>query len=172
MLVCDNGFLYIYGQFGYDNWDYDNGLDVDVFIGEGFFVLDEYLFLCGGVSFYDGDYDSSGSDDVDGNCLYVGVGFYILLQCGLDLVGIVDVICDDNDFNDEEWGYVVSGGLCYQIIEMLELFGGVFYEDIYDGNFGVYGQGLVNLICVWDVGVRVVFIDDFDNIGLFGCYNF
>ena len=50
--------------------------------------------------------------------------------------------------------------------------GGVLYEDIYDGNFGVYGQGLVNLNRAWDVGARVAFTDDSDNIGVFGRYNF
>ena len=170
--VRDNGFSYTYGQFGYDNWDYDNGPDVDVLSGEGSFALDEHLFLRGGASFYDGDYDSPGSDDVDGNRLYVGAGFHTPLQRGLDLVGTADVIRDDNDFNDEEWGYAVSGGLRHQTTEMLELSGGVLYEDIYDGNFGVYGQGLVNLTRTWDVGARVAFTDDSDNIGLFGRYNF
>ncbi|MEO1902152.1 MAG: hypothetical protein ABGX87_10400, partial [Alcanivorax sp.] len=99
---------------GYDNWDYDNGPDVDVLSGEGSFALDEHLFLRGGASFYDGDYDSPGSDDVDGNRLYVGAGFHTPLQRGLDLVGTADVIRDDNDFNDEEWGYAVSGGLRHQ----------------------------------------------------------
>ena len=83
--VRDNGFSYTYGQFGYDNWDYDNGPDVDVLSGEGSFALDEHLFLRGGASFYDGDYDSPGSDDVDGNRLYVGAGFHTPLQRGLDL---------------------------------------------------------------------------------------
>ena len=140
--------------------------------GVGSFALDEHLFLRGGASFYDGDYDSPGSDDVDGNRLYVGAGFHTPLQRGLDLVGTADVIRDDNDFNDEEWGYAVSGGLRHQTTEMLELSGGVLYEDIYDGNFGVYGQGLVNLTRAWDVGARVAFTDDSDNIGLFGRYNF
>ena len=118
--VRDNGFSYTYGQFGYDNWDYDNGPDVDVLTGEGSFALDEHLFLRGGASFYDGDYDSPGNDDVDGNRLYVGAGFHTPLQRGLDLVGTADVIRDDNDFNDEEWGYAVSGGLRHQTTEVLE----------------------------------------------------
>ena len=33
-------------------------------------------------------------------------------------------------------------------------------------------QGLVNLNRSWDVGARVAFTDDSDNIGLFGRYNF
>ncbi|MBM7335274.1 MAG: hypothetical protein ABGX87_05335 [Alcanivorax sp.] len=170
--VRDNGFSYTYGQFGYDRWDYDNGPDVDVLTGEGAFALDEHLFLRGGLSFYDGDYDSPGSDDVDGNRVYVGAGFHTPLQRGLDLVGTADVIRDDNDFNDEEWGYALRAGLRHQTTDMLQLSGGAIYEDIYDGNFGVYGQGLVELNRAWDVGARVSFTDDSDNIGLFGRYNF
>lgn len=170
--VRDNGFSYTYGQFGYDNWDYDNGPDVDVLDGEVSFALDEHLFLRGGASFYDGDYDSPGNDDVDGNRLSVGAGFHTPLQRGLDLVASADVIRDDNDFNDEEWGYAVRGGLRHQTTEMLQLSGGVLYEDVYDGNVGVYGQGLVELTRAWDVGARVAVTDDSDNIGLFGRYNF
>ncbi|MBL7252253.1 outer membrane beta-barrel protein [Alloalcanivorax sp. C16-2] len=170
--VRDNGFSYSYGQFGYDQWDYDHGPDVDVITGEGAFALDEHVFLRGGLSFYDGDYDSPGSDDVDGNRAYAGVGFHTPLQRNLDLVGTADVIRDDNDFDDSEWGYAVRGGLRHRTTESLELAGGALYEDIYDGNFGVYGQGLVHLTQAWDVGARVSFTDDSDNLGLFGRYNF
>jgi hypothetical protein len=170
--VRDNGFSYTYGQFGYDNWDYDRGPDVDVLTGEGAFALDEHLFLRGGLSFYDGDYDSPGSDDVDGNRLYGGIGFHTPLQRGLDLVGTADVIRDDNDFDDDEWGYALRAGLRHQTTDKLQLSGGALYEDIYDGNFGVYGQGLVNLTRAWDVGARVSFTDDSDTLGVFGRYNF
>lgn len=168
----DNGFSYTYGQLGYDNWDYDNGPDVDVLSAEGAFAVDEMLFLRGGLSLYDGDYNSPGHDNVDGNRLYGGLGFHTPLQRNLDLVGTADLVRDDNDFTDDEWGYHLRAGLRHQTTRALELSGGVAYEDIYDGNFGVYGQALVSLTPVIDVGARATVKDDSDTIGLFGRYNF
>ncbi|KAF0802348.1 hypothetical protein A6D6_04070 [Alcanivorax xiamenensis] len=170
--VRDNGFSYTYGQLGYDRWDYDNGLDVDALTAEGAFALDEHIFLRGGVSFYDGDYKRSRwDDDVDGHRMYIGAGMHTPLNRGLDLELMGDVIYDDNDF-DDEMGYALRAGLRHRTLDMVELSGGVVYEDIYDDQFGVYGQGLLNLTPAVDVGARITLADDVDTFGVFGRYNF
>lgn len=170
--VRDNGFSYTYGQLGYDHWNYDHGPDADALTGEGSFALDEHLFLRGGLSLYNGNYDSPGNDNIDGNRIYGGLGFHTPLQRGLDLVGTADLERDDNDFNDSEWGYRLRAGLRHQTTQALQLSGGAVYEDIYDGNFGVYGQALVNVTPVIDVGARATVKDKSDTIGVFGRYNF
>lgn len=174
--VRSNNFSYTYGQFGYDNWDYDHGPDVDVLNGALSYEVDDHIFLRGSVDFYDGDYKGRGHSNVDGHRLSAGLGFHTPLQQGLDLLGTADLIRDDNDSGDHEWGYALRGGLRHQTTEALQLSGGVLYEDVYRHNFrhniGVFGEGLVRLTQAWDVGARLSFTDDADRFGVFGRYNF
>ncbi|EKF75488.1 hypothetical protein A11A3_03989 [Alcanivorax hongdengensis A-11-3] len=171
--VRDNGFSYTYGQLAYDRWDLDDGQDIDAITGEGAFALDEHLFLRGGLNFYDGDYRYG---DLDGNQIYGGLGFHTPLQRGLDLVGSADIIYDDHDFDpggsDDELGYELRAGVRHATTDKLELSGGLTYQDIYDGDLGVYGQGLVKVTPVVDLGARVIVGDDRDTFGVFGRYNF
>lgn len=171
--VRDNGLSYNYAQLGYDRWDLDNGFDVDAFTGEGSFAMDEHIFLRGGLTFYDGDNNSS--LDVDGNRFYGGVGFHTPLQRGLDLVTTADIVYDDVDVgsaNDDEIGFDLRGGLRHATTDQLELSGGLTYQDLYDDDLGVYAQGLFNVTPVVDVGARAIFGGDREKIGLFGRYNF
>lgn len=180
-MVRDNGFSYTYGQLAYDQWDFDDAdWDVDAFSGEGSFALDEHIFLRGGLSIYDGD-------DIDGKRIYGGVGFHTPLQSGLDFVGSADIIYDDYDFDqtvcfmgscvtaegdDDDIGFELRGGVRHATTEQLELSGGLTYIDVYDDDLGLYGQGLFKLNSQVDVGARVVFGGDRENIGIFGRYNF
>ncbi|MCG8391952.1 MAG: hypothetical protein MI745_02625 [Pseudomonadales bacterium] len=174
--VRDNGFSYTYGQLAYDRWDLDNDWDVDAITGEGSFALDEHIFLRGGLSFYDGDYDRGPiHGDVDGNRLYGGVGFHTPLQRGLDFVGTADIIYDDYDVDygdDDEIGFELRGGVRHATTEKLELSGGLTYMDLHDDDLGVYGQGLFKLTPVVDLGARLVVAGDRDTFGVFGRYNF
>ena len=176
-MVRDNGFSYTYGQLAYDRWDLDNGWDVDAITGEGSFALDEHIFLRGSLGFYDGDYDNGPFDaDVDGHRLSGGVGFHTPLQRGLDFVTSADIIYDDRDYdpgnNDDEIGFEVRGGVRHATTEKLELSGGLAYQDLYDDDLGVYGQGLFKVSQAVDLGARVIVGGDRDTYGVFGRYNF
>lgn len=171
----DNGFSYTYGQLGYDHWDYDHGPNADVLSADGSFALDQHLFLRGGLGIYNGDYNYEhyGHDsNADGSRLYGGLGYHTPLQRGLDLVGTADVIHDNNDGNHNEWGYRLRAGVRNQTTRALQLSGGAVYEDVYDGNFGLYGQALVSVTPVVDVGARATVQDSENTIGVFGRYNF
>jgi len=171
-MVRDNGFSYTYGQLAYDRWDLDNDLDIDALTAEGSFALDEHIFLRGSLGFYDGD---AGRADVDGHRLSGGVGFHTPLQRGLDFVTSADIIYDEIEVgrgDDDEIGFEVRGGVRHATTEQLELSGGLTYMDLYDDDLGVYGQGLLKLTPVVDLGARVVVGGDRDTYGLFGRYNF
>lgn len=188
--VRDNGFSYTYGQLAYDQWDYDDSLDVDALTAEGAFALDEHLFLRGGLSFYDGDFDYSYYDDsdVDGNRLYAGVGFHTPLVRKLDFVGSADIIydeyetdvvvcvpfggCASSDADDDDVGFELRGGVRFAATDMLELEGGLSYYDVFDDDISLYGQGLLKVAPAFDVGGRVMLGGDRETIGVFGRYNF
>lgn len=172
--VRDNGFSYSYGQLAYDRWDLDNDVDVDALSAEGSFALDEHLFLRGSLGFFDGDYGRNG--DLDGTRLSGGVGFHTPLQRGLDFVTSADIIYDDRDYDpgndDDEIGFEVRGGVRHATTEKLELSGGLAYQDLYDDDLGVYGQGLFKVSQAVDLGARVIVGGDRDTYGVFGRYNF
>lgn len=175
--VRDNGFSYTYGEVGYQAWDHDGGLDVDVLHGDLSYALDEHLFLRGGLSFYDGEYDVPNNpfvnvdNDVDGNRLSVGMGFNTPLKQGLDLVVTGDIIRDDNDF-DDEIGFMLTGGVRHATTADLELRGGLAYEDIYDDDMGLFGSALFHVNETVDVGARLGLFDDSERFGIFGRFNF
>ncbi len=56
--------------------------------------------------------------------------------------------------------------------EKLELSGGLAYQDLYDDDLGVYGQGLFKVSQAVDLGARVIVGGDRDTYGVFGRYNF
>lgn len=175
--VRDNGFSYDYGQLAYDNWDFDNGWDVDALTAEGAFALDEHLFMRGGLSFYDGDWDRGNFNDpdVDGHRIYVGLGFHSPLQQNLDFVGSADLIWDEVDYDfgdDDDLGFELRGGVRFAPAEKVELSGGLSYMDVYDDDLAVYGEGLYKVTPAVDLGARAKLGGDIDTFGVFGRYNF
>ncbi len=187
--VRDNGFSYNYGQLAYDQWDYDGAFDVDALTAEGAFALDEHLFVRGGLSFFDGDFDYGYSDsDVDGNRIYGGVGFHTPLQQNLDFVGSADIIyekyesdvvvcypfagCVTADGDDDDIGFELRGGVRAAVADKVELEGGLSYFDVFDNDVTLYAQGLFKATPAVDVGARLLFGGDRESIGVFGRYNF
>lgn len=167
--IRDNGFSYTYAQLGYDNWDYDNGPNVDTINGKLSYALDEQVFLRGGLTFINGD--GPHHTNADGNRIQAGVGFHTPLQNRLDLVAAGDIISDHNDYKDET-GFDLLAGVRHHTTNKLELSGGLRYENIYNDNLGVYGQALVHLNRQVDAGARISAGDNLQTVGLFGRYNF
>lgn len=175
--VRDNGFSYDYGQLAYDMWDIDNGWDIDVLTAEGAFALDEHLFMRGGLSFYDGDWDRGNiiDSDVDGHRFYGGIGFHTPLQQNLDFVASGDLIWDEVDYDfgeDDDLGFELRGGVRFAPAAKIELSGGLSYLDVYDDDLAVYGEGLYKVAPAVDLGARVKVGGDIDTFGVFGRYNF
>lgn len=186
--VRDNGFSYNYAQLAYDQWDWDNDIEVDALTAEGAFALDEHLFVRGGLSFYDGDL---GQGDLDGKQIYAGIGFHTPLQDKLDFVGSADIIYDDREFefnqtfcnafgcvtsnsdaDDDEIGFELRGGVRAAVADQVELEGGLSYYDLYDDDITLYAQGLFKATDTIDIGARLLFGGDRESIGIFGRYNF
>lgn len=160
-----NGFSYTYGQLALESWEYDEA-EFDAIGVEGSLALDDLLFVRGGLGLYDGE-----NVDLDGSRFYGGLGFRTPLAPGLDFVGSADVIYDDNDV-DDDIGFELRGGVRHATTAKLELSGGLSYQDIYDDDMAFYGQGLFKLTSRFNLGGRVVFGGDRENIGLFARYNF
>lgn len=172
--VRDNNFSYTYADFGYENRDYDGFYEADAIYGDLSYALDEHLFLRGGLEFYDGDRDVGpfGNDDsADGNRLSVGMGFNTPLQDRLDLVVTGDIVRDDNDVGDET-GFVLTGKVRHATTAEIELSGGLEYQDIFDGELGLVGQGLYHVSGTFDLGARLGLFDDLTRFGIFGRFNF
>ncbi|MQX52647.1 outer membrane beta-barrel protein [Alcanivorax sediminis] len=182
--VRDNGFSYNYAQLAYDQWDWDNDIEVDALTAEGAFALDEHLFIRGGLSFFDGDL---GRGDLDGKQIYAGVGFHTPLQAKLDFVGSADIIYDDREYDatfcnafvctstsadDDEIGFDLRAGVRAAVADQVELEGGLSYYDVYDDDITLYAQGLFKATDAIDIGARLLFGGDRESIGIFGRYNF
>lgn len=169
-----HSFSYTYGQLGFEHWDYDGGLDIDAANAEGALALSPNLFARGSLSLYDGDVDRGrfrGNDDTDGYRLSAGLGYHTPLAQRLDLVVSGDIIRDDHD-HDDELGFAVRGGVRHATTDRLELSGGLFYEDIYSDEVGLYGEALYQVNRPIDVGARINLSDDLTSLGVFARYNF
>lgn len=175
--VKDNGFSYKYVEGVFFQQDFDGNFDVD---GLGVRVaseLDEHLFIRGEVGLFDGDADGGlASPDVDGFQLGGGLGFHSPLQDRLDLVLAGDIFYVDYDVDnvggDDELGFRLTGGVRYQADEKIELSGGMFLEDIFDSELGVYGQGLVEASEALQVGAGLRLSSDLEELNLMVRYNF
>lgn len=165
-------FSYSYGQLTAERWDYDNGLDVDALAGDFSLALDANLFVRASLALYDGDYDRGWRKrDTDGHRVSVGLGYHTPIARGLDFVVSGDVIRDDHD-RDDDFGFAVRGGVRHATTQRLELAGGLFYEELYDSEVGVYGEALYRVNRPIDVGARLNLSGDFNSLGVFARYNF
>lgn len=165
-------FSYSYGQLAVERWDYDSGLDVDAVAGDFSLDLDQNLFVRASLGFYDGDEDQRWNKrDTDGHRISLGLGFHSPLAQRLDFVASGDIIRDDHD-RDDDIGFAVRGGVRHATTDRLELAGGVFYEDLYDSEVGLYGEALYRITRPVDLGARVSLSDDLNSFGVFARYNF
>ncbi len=176
--VQDNGFYYNYGQLGYLNQDWDGGFDVDAVDGRLSYALDQQLFLRGEMAFFDGDVKAgkAGEIDVDGWWLAAGLGFHTPLQRNVDLVLTGDIVRIDyeveDSFEDDDVGFALSVGARGRSGDKLELYGGLFAQDIDENEFGFFGELLVHASQQLDVGADLKLGDDLTQIGLFARLNF
>lgn len=167
--VRDNNFNWNYAQFGLEFQDL-GGPDRDALYGRLSWVLDEHLFLRGGLSLYDGDADYQGFG------LSAGLGFHTPLQRGLDLVVTGDILHDRYEFDppgpanvdDTETGVRLAGGVRHATADKVELSGGAFLLRMYDETeIGLYGEVLAKVADNVHVGADVQLSGDYDAIGLF-----
>lgn len=165
-------FSYSYGQLGYENWDYDDGLDVDALVGDFSLALDANMFARAKLAFYDGDdHRRRHKRSTDGHRVSVGLGYHTPIAQGLDLVTTGDVIRDHHD-HGSKFGFALQAGVRHATAPRLELSGGLFYEDLYENELGVYGQALFHVSTPFDVGARFQLSGDINHFGLFARYNF
>lgn len=165
-------FSYSYGQLAVERWDYDQGLDVDAVSGDFSLDLDSNLFARASLGLYDGDADEGWRKrDTDGHRISVGLGFHTPLAQRLDFVASGDIIRDDHD-RDDDFGFALRGGIRHATTDRLELAGGLFYEELYDSEVGVYGEALFRVTRPIDVGARVNVSGDYNSLGVFARYNF
>lgn len=167
--VRDNGFSYNYVQGGYENQDWDGGLNVDALDGKLSYALDEHLFVRGGMQVFDGDYGRNNS--INGWRLNAGMGFHTPLKSRLDLVLTGDIVHIDYDVGSDN-GIALTGGVRHATTDKLELEGGAFMEDVQKSQFGLYGDARVHLNKQVDVGANLKLGDDVTAIGVYGRYNF
>ena len=176
--LADNGFSYNYAQVGYQAQDWDGGFEVDVLEGRVAHALDKQLFLRGAFNFFDGDIKVGrfGDIDVDGWTIAGGLGFHTPLQNNMDLVltgDIVRISYDvDNVGDDDDIGFALSGGARLRSGDKLELYGGVFAQDVDESEAGLFGELLVHASPGLDVGAELKLGDDLTQIGVFARFNY
>lgn len=175
--IRDNGFSYRYVEAGYVTQDYDGGFDWDGLGARLAWDLDEHLFIRGEMAIFDGDIDVGLTDvDVDGFVLGGGIGFHTPLKQATDLVVTGDLLLVDYDADgggdDDEIGFRVTGGVRHRASDQLELSGGLFLEDVEDSEFGVFGQGMVNVGNQLDVGAGLRLGGDLTELMLLARFRF
>lgn len=168
----NEAFSYTFGQAQISRWDYDDGLDVTAATLSASLALDSVLFARAGLSLYDGDVERFDRDrDTDGYRINVGLGMHTALAEGLDLVVAGDLIGDDHD-RDDDIGFGVEAGVRHATLPQLELSGGVFFEELYDSETGLYGKALWHLNDPIAIGAEARLGGDVRSLGVFARYNF
>jgi hypothetical protein len=174
LAVEDNNLSYDYVEGGYFQQDFDGNFDVDGLGVRLASELDEHLFVRGEFALFDGDV--ANALDIDGFQLGGGLGFHSPLKEQLDLVITGDLIYADYDVEnsggDDEFGFRVTGGVRYEMDGKVDLTGGLFLEDIFENELGVFGQGLFAVSEEFQVGAGVRLSTDIDELNLLVRYNF
>lgn len=115
--------------------------------------------------------DEEGSVDVDYTSVSGGVGYVHALQERIDLLATAELEygkVDRGSFGDDsDVGLRVLGGARFAATDELEVFGGISYRTIFDGEFGFNIGSRYEFNERWSALVRVDVEDDFTQF-LFG----
>lgn len=151
-------FDYNYVEGGYVNYDFDgpgseNGLQIG-----GSFAVNRNVYVAADYA----DLDNQ-------NIFKGGVGYALPLNRSLDLYGQVNYV--DFDYNNDGLG--LTGGLRAQVSNRVELGGGFNYYDVDpDSETSVFVNGLVGIAKQLDLKVELESADHWDKLMVGVRYNF
>jgi opacity protein-like surface antigen len=137
--VCfaDEGPKYTYGEVGYAHVDLDDFNEADgdqIGIG-GSLALTDMLHIFG--SYAQGEVDGSNFPNIDTTSANAGLGLNYAVSPTIDLVGRMSYVyskAELNNFDVDDSGFGVSGGVRAMLTPQLELNGGIGYVDFGDDN--------------------------------------
>lgn len=135
-------------QSNHFNWNY---VDVGVAVhdpdgpadeltslgGKLSYAIDDHIYLLGGA-------DYAWADSLDIFRLHGGLGFHTPLVERLDIFGEGELSLNradpDGAGSDTETGFDLRAGVRFRATQQLDLKGGFYHQDIYDGDSGLYGE--------------------------------
>lgn len=165
----NNHFSWNYGQVGLTTHDVDGpGDNLTSLDGNLSYALDQHLYMLGGLSY--GWADGGHLWDLHG-----GLGFHTPLVKNLDVFGEGELNIDrasGGGAHDNETGYTLRAGVRARANDQIELKGGIYHLDIYDGDTGLFGSALYHLNKQAGVGANLTLGDDETAFGLFARFNF
>lgn len=165
----DNHFAWNYAEAGITTHDTDGpGDNITSLDGNFSYALDQHLYMLGGLSY--GWVDSAHIWDLHG-----GLGFHTPLVKNLDVFGEGEINIDrasGNGVHDNETGYTLRAGVRARANDKIDLKGGLYHQDIYEGDTGLFGTALYQLNKQTGVGAKLTLGDKETAFGLFARFNF
>jgi opacity protein-like surface antigen len=171
--VCfaDEGPKYTYGEVGYAHVELDdfNEADGDEIGVSGSLALTDMLHIFG--SYAQGEVDGSNFPNIDTTSANAGLGLNYAVSPTIDLVGRVSYVytkVELNNFDEDDSGIGLSGGVRAMVTPQLELNGGVSYVDFgNDNNDTALDLGAVySFTEMFAVTANASFSDDVTAVGV------